>query len=263
MLGVPLLVLILWFFINSGAYGWLYCWLGVVIFSIALQFLAPVLIMPLFNKFSPLNEGALRDKILDYAARENFRIQGIFTMDGSKRSSKLNAFFTGFGKFRKIVFYDTLLTKLSEQEIIAVLAHEMGHYKHNHLTKTLFLSILQTGFMFFFLSIFLNNGSLADAFFMTETSVYSSLVFFSFLYEPINLLVSIFFNFISRKNEFQADRYGAETTGNPEWLISGLKKLSKENLSNLTPHPLIVFVHYSHPPVLARIEKLRLCRPAL
>jgi STE24 endopeptidase len=263
MLGVPLLVLILWFFINSGAYGWLYCWLGVVIFSIALQFLAPVLIMPLFNKFSPLNEGTLRDKILDYAARENFRIQGIFTMDGSKRSSKLNAFFTGFGKFRKIVFYDTLLTKLSEQEIIAVLAHEMGHYKHNHLTKTLFLSILQTGFMFFFLSIFLNNGSLADAFFMTETSVYSSLVFFSFLYEPINLLVSIFFNFISRKNEFQADRYGAETTGNPEWLISGLKKLSKENLSNLTPHPLIVFVHYSHPPVLARIEKLRLCRPAL
>lgn len=257
LLGAPLLALILWFFLNSGAYGWLYCWLGVITFSVALQFLAPVLIMPLFNKFSPLEDGSLRQKILDYASQEHFRIQGIFTMDGSKRSSKLNAFFTGFGKFRKIVFYDTLLAKLNEPEIIAVLAHEMGHWKLNHLVKILSASIIQTGFMFYFFSIFLNNSSLADAFFMTETSIYSSLVFFGFLYAPINLLVSILFNFFSRRNEFEADRYAAETTGTPEWLITGLKKLSKANLSNLNPHPLMVFVHYSHPPVLARIEKLR------
>ncbi|GAB6192011.1 M48 family metallopeptidase [Desulfocastanea catecholica] len=259
LLGAPLLALIFWFFLNSGAYGWLYCWLGVVTFSVALQFLAPVLIMPLFNKFSPLEDVSLRQKILDYATQEHFRIQGIFTMDGSKRSSKLNAFFTGFGKFRKIVFYDTLLAKLNESEIIAVLAHEMGHYKLNHLVKILFASMIQTGCMFYFLSIFLNSSSLTDAFFMTETSIYSSLVFFGFLYAPINLLVSILFNFFSRMNEFAADRYAAETTGSPEWLITGLKKLSKANLSNLNPHPFMVFVHYSHPPVLARIEKLRQC----
>jgi STE24 endopeptidase len=257
LLGTPLLALILWFFINSGSYGWLYCWVGVGIFSIALQFLAPVLIMPLFNKFSPLEYGSLRDKILDYAAREHFKIQGIYTMDGSKRSSKLNAFFTGFGKFRKIVFYDTLLAKLNEQEIIAVLAHEMGHFKRNHLVKFLFASMIQTGFMLYFLSIFLNNISLADAFFMEETSIYSSLVFFGFLYGPINLLVSVLFNYFSRRNEFEADRFAAETTGTGEWLITGLKKLSQANLNNLNPHPFMVFVHYSHPPVLARIEKLR------
>lgn len=257
LLGAPLLALILWFFINSGAYGWLYCWLGVVAFSIVLQFLAPVLIMPLFNKFSPLADGSLREKILDYAAREHFKIQGIFTMDGSKRSSKLNAFFTGYGKYRKIVFYDTLLDKLNESEIIAVLAHEMGHCKLNHLVKMQFASTIQTGLMFYFLSIFLDNSLLADAFFMTDTSVYSSLVFFGFLYAPINLLVSILFNYFSRTNEFEADRYAAETTETGQHLISGLKKLSQANLSNLNPHPLMVFVHYSHPPVLKRIEKLR------
>jgi STE24 endopeptidase len=257
ILGAPLLALIMWFFINTGDYGWLYCWVGVVAFSIVLQFLAPVLIMPLFNKFSPLENGSLRDKILDYAEQEHFKLQGIFTMDGSKRSSKLNAFFTGFGRFRKIVFYDTLLQKLTESEIVAVLAHEMGHFKLGHIVKMLFASFIQTGIMLYLLSIFLENRELSDAFSMTETSIYSSLVFFGFLYSPINLLVSILFNAFSRKNEFEADNYAAKTTGSPDRLISSLKKLSQANLSNLTPHPLMVFVHYSHPPVLARIEKLR------
>lgn len=257
LLGAPLLALILWFFINTGNYGWLYCWIGVVTFSIILQFLAPVLIMPLFNKFSPLEDGPLKDKILDYVKKEHFKLQGIFTMDGSKRSSKLNAFFTGFGKFRKIVFYDTLINKLNEPEVVAVLAHEMGHYKLRHIIKMLFASIIQTGIMFYFLSLFLNNTELSQAFLMEETSIYSSLVFFGFLFSPINLLVSILFNAFSRNNEFAADRYAAETTGSPEALISSLKKLSQANLSNLTPHPAMVFVHYSHPPVLARIENLR------
>jgi STE24 endopeptidase len=256
LLGAPMLALILWFFINTGNYGWLYCWFGVVAFSIILQFLAPVLIMPLFNKFSPLEDGPLKDRILGYIKKEHFNLQGIFTMDGSKRSSKLNAFFTGFGKFRKIVFYDTLLNKLNESEIVAVLAHEMGHYKLKHIVKMLFASIIQTGIMFYFLSIFLDNTELSQAFFMEETSIYSSLVFFGFLYSPINLLVSILFNAFSRNNEFEADRYAARTTGSPEALISSLKKLSQANLSNLTPHPAMVFVHYSHPPVLARIKNL-------
>lgn len=257
LLGIPLLSLILWFFINTGNYGWLYCWFGVVAFSILLQFLAPVLIMPLFNKFSPLEDGPLKDKILDYAKKERFKLQGIFTMDGSKRSSKLNAFFTGFGKFRKIVFYDTLINKLNEPEIVAVLAHEMGHYKLKHIVKMLLASIIHTGIMFYFLSLFLNNTELSQAFLMEKTSIYSSLVFFGFLFSPINLLVSILFNAFSRNNEFAADRYAAGTTGSPEALISSLKKLSQANLSNLTPHPAMVFVHYSHPPVLARIENLR------
>ncbi len=213
--------------------------------------------MPLFNKFSPLEDGSLRDRILNYAKQERFRLQGIFTMNGSKRSSKLNAFFTGFGKFRKIVFYDTLIDKLNEPEIVAVLAHEMGHFKLHHIFKMLFASIIQTGIMFYFLSFFLDNNALSKAFSMTETSVYSSLIFFGFLYSPINLLVSILFNFISRRHEFEADCFAARTTGSPDFLISSLKKLSQENLSNLTPHPAMVFLHYSHPPVISRIERLR------
>ncbi len=257
IIGAPLLSLILWFFMNSGIYGWFYCWIGVVLFSIVLQFLAPVLIMPLFNKFSPLKNGSLQDRILDYAKKENFKLQGIFTMDGSKRSAKLNAFFTGFGKFRKIVFYDTLLDKLDEPEIVAVLAHEMGHFKLNHIIQMLVASIVQTGIMFYLLSLFLGNTEISDAFRLEKTTVYSSLVLFGFLYSPINVLVSIAFNFFSRRNEFAADRYALQSTGSSEFLISSLKKLSQANLSNLTPHPAMVFLHYSHPPVLLRIEKLR------
>ncbi len=257
LIGAPFLAAILWFFMHSGTYGWLYCWLGVVVFSIVLQFLAPVLIMPLFNKFSPLENGPLQDQILDYARKENFKLQGIFTMDGSKRSTKLNAFFTGFGKFRKIVFYDTLLEKLDESEIVAVLAHEMGHFKLKHIVKMIGASIVQTGIIFYLLSIFLGNTELSAAFGMQQTTVYSSLVFFGFLYTPISFLVSILFNFFSRRNEFAADNYAAQSTGSSLFLISSLKKLSQANLSNLTPHPAMVFLHYSHPPVLRRIKKLQ------
>lgn len=257
IIGAPLLSLILWFFINTGSYGWIYCWAGVVLFTLVLQFLAPVLIMPLFNKFYPLEEGELRDLILGYAKNENFKLQGIFTMDGSKRSSKLNAFFTGFGRFRKIVFFDTLVEKLKATEILAVLAHEMGHFKLRHIPKMMAASILQTGIMFYLLSLFLYNENIANAFGVAEVSVYSSLVFFGFLYTPISLLVSILFNILSRKHEYEADNYAARTTNRPEDLIEGLKRLSQANLSNLTPHPLMVFIHYSHPPVLERINNLR------
>lgn len=260
LLGGPLLALVLWFFESTGSYGWLYCWAGVVVFSFIVQLLAPVLIMPLFNKFTPLEDGSLKDKILSYANEQNFSIQGIFTMDGSKRSSKLNAFFTGFGKFRKIVFYDTLMEKLSEDEIVAVLAHEMGHFKLKHIYKMLAASVIQTGIMFFLLSLILENRALFDAFSMEHVSIYASLIFFGFLYSPVSTFVSIIFNMRSRKHEFEADNYSAKTTGLAEKLISSLKKLSQANLSNLTPHPLNVFLHYSHPPVLQRINALRMER---
>ncbi|MEJ2057585.1 MAG: M48 family metallopeptidase [Desulfofustis sp.] len=177
LLGVPLLAAILWFFINTGSYGWLLCWIGTVLIGFIIQFLAPVLIMPLFNKFTPLEEGPLKDTIMAYAQRQNFKISGIFTMDGSKRSTKLNAFFTGFGRFRKIVFFDTLLEEVEDDEVVAVLAHEMGHYKRRHIWKLMAASILQTGLMFYLLSLFMENPGLFRAFKMEHISIYASLFF--------------------------------------------------------------------------------------
>jgi len=263
LLGVPLLTFVLWFFTHAGPLGWLFCWLGVVLFSLALQFLAPILIMPMFNKFSPLEKGVLHDTIIDYAKQERFTLQGIFTMDGSKRSSKVNAFFTGFGNFKKIVFFDTLIDKLQTHEILAVLAHEMGHYKLNHIPKNIVASILQLGAMFLILSLILSNQQLSLAFGMEHISVHTSLVFFGFLYSPINLLVSILLHFISRQHEFAADKYAAETTGSCHHLIFGLKKLCGANRTNLTPHSFMVFLHYSHPPALERIERLKLFQTGL
>jgi len=265
VLGGPLLAAILWFFETSGSAAWLYCWIAAVAFVLVVQFLAPVVIMPLFNKFTPLAEGELKAAITGYAARQQFAIQGIYTMDGSKRSTRANAFFTGFGRFRRIVFFDTLTDKLAASEIVAVLAHEMGHYKLKHIPMMMALSILQMGLLFFILSLFLGNQGLFAAFGMEHVSVYASLGFFGFLYSPISTLLAIGFNAFSRRNEYQADCYAAQTLesdGGGESLISGLKKLSVSNLSNLTPHPLQVALNYSHPPVLARIAALRRLAPA-
>lgn len=257
LIGGPLLALVLWFFEASGPLAWLYCWIFVVGFTFAIQFVAPVLIMPLFNKFTPLDEGELKESITSYAGQEGFKMKGIYTMDGSKRSAKLNAFFTGFGKFRRIVFFDTLMEKLSSNEIVAVLAHEMGHYKKKHIFKMMAASVLQMGVMFYILSLFINNKGLFAAFGMEHLSIYASLIFFGFLYSPISMLLGIITNIFSRKHEYEADAYAARTTSRPQDLISGLKKLSVSNLSNLTPHPLHVFLNYSHPPVLARIMALQ------
>jgi STE24 endopeptidase len=257
LIGGPLLALVLWFFNSTGSLAWVYCWFGVFIITLVLQLLAPVIIMPLFNTFTPLEEGELKEAILDYTSTENFAIKGVFVMDGSKRSTKLNAFFTGLGKFKKIVFYDTLMETLSPEQIIGVLAHEMGHYKHKHLQKMICASFVQTGILFYFLSLIMNNPNLFNAFSMTHISTYAGLVFFGFLYTPISLLLSILFNYISRKHEYEADSYAAHSTTSPQHLIDALKILSKTNLSNLTPHPFNVFLHYSHPPVLERIRTLR------
>ena len=255
-LGGPLLAGILAFFTFIDQYAWLYAWGAVTVFTLFIQFVAPTWIMPIFNKFEPLEDGDLRQKIREYADKVNFALEGIYVMDGSKRSSKSNAFFTGFGKNKRIALYDTLIENHSDDELVAVLAHEIGHYKKKHIIKNMAISIAQTGIMFFLLSIFLNSQGLYDAFFMEQMSVYAGLIFFGMLYAPIDMIVSIFMQILSRKYEFEADEF-ASTTYQKEPMIEALKKLSKDNLSNLTPHPFYVFLNYSHPPVLQRIETIR------
>ena len=257
LIGAPVLAAVLWFFEKIGPLAWLYCWIAVTIIQIILMFIAPVVIMPIFNKFIPLEDGDLRKAIEKYARSQNFKMKGVFTMDGSKRSTKTNAFFTGFGGFRRIVLYDTLIEKHSAEELVSVLAHEMGHYKKKHILKTIVMSILTTGLMFYVLSLFINNEGLFAAFKMQETSIYASLIFFGFLYTPIDMILSIFGSMLSRRHEYEADAYAVETYAKPEAMILALKKLSTENLANLTPHPLKVFLSYSHPPVLERIRAIR------
>lgn len=256
VLGGPLLAGILAFFTFIDQYAWLYAWGAVTAFTLFIQFVAPTWIMPIFNDFEPLEESDLRQKIRSYADKVNFAMEGVYVMDGSKRSSKSNAFFTGFGKNKRIALYDTLIENHTEDELVAVLAHEIGHYKKKHIIKNMGISILQTGIMFFLLSVFLNSQGLFDAFYMEQMSVYAGLIFFGMLYAPIDMIVSVFMQVLSRKYEFEADEF-ASTTYQGEPMINALKKLSKDNLSNLTPHPFYVFLNYSHPPVLQRIKAIR------
>jgi STE24 endopeptidase len=256
LLGGPLLAGLLFFFDYAGAQAWLYCWAATTVFSLIIQFIAPTWIMPLFNKFTPLEDGELRTKITEYAESVKFPLKGLFVMDGSKRSSKSNAFFTGFGKNKRIALFDTLIEKHSIPELVGVLAHEIGHYKKKHILKSMIISILHMGVVFYLLSVFLNHKGLFDAFYMDNMSLYAGLIFFGMLYAPIEMILSIFMHQFSRKNEYEADKYASDTTGKPEELISALKKLSVNNLSNLTPHPFYVFLNYSHPPVLQRIRTL-------
>ncbi|MBN2107696.1 MAG: M48 family metallopeptidase [Deltaproteobacteria bacterium] len=256
-IGGPVLALVLWFFQKAGPLAWLWCWAAVTVLQIALMFIAPAVIMPLFNKFTPLADGKLKGAIEGYARGQKLKLQGIFTMDGSRRSTKSNAFFTGFGRFRRIVLFDTLIEKHSVEELVAVLAHEVGHYKKRHILRMLVMSVATSGVMFFILSLFLSSPSLSAAFRMEHTSLYATLFFFGFLYAPIEMLIGIGANILSRRHEFEADEFAARTVTSPEPLITALKKLSVDNLSNLTPHPAKVFLEYSHPPVLERIQSLR------
>lgn len=248
---------VLWFFIAAGALAWVWCWIALTVFELFLMFVAPVLIMPLFNKFTSLEEGPLRTAIEEYARQQDFKMQGVFTMDGSRRSSKSNAFFTGFGRFRRIALFDTLVAKHTVPELVSILAHEMGHYKKKHILRMILMSVFTTGIMLFLLSRFINNAGLFAAFKMEHLSVYASLLFFGFLYTPLQMLFSLFGNYLSRRYEYQADAYAVTTYGNAEAMMTALKKLSVDNLSNLTPHPLKVFFDYSHPPVLERIKTIR------
>jgi STE24 endopeptidase len=257
IIGGIIFCVVLLLFEKTGTWAWFYCWSAIVILQILIAFVAPVVIMPLFNKFSPLEDGELKEEIKKYAKSQNFKMKGVFTMDASKRSTKSNAFFTGFGKFRRIVLFDTLIERHEVKELVSVLAHEIGHYKKRHIFKSILVSILTTGLMFYILSVFINNKELFAAFKMEKTSIYASLFFFGFLYAPVEQILSIFANMLSRKYEYEADTYAAKTYPHPQSMIAALKKLSVENLSNLTPHPLKVFLSYSHPPVLERIRAIK------
>lgn len=257
VLGGALLAAVLAFFEWTGALAWLWCWLAATAFVLVAGFVAPTWIMPLFNTFTPLEPGALRDAILACARRADFPVQDIFVVDGSRRSSKANAFFTGLGRNKRIGLFDTLVRDYGVAELVAVVAHEVGHYKKGHVVQGLALQIGYLGALFFLLSFVLRQEGLFAAFHMSETSVYAGLVFFGLLLTPVDLLLSLLVNAVSRRNEFQADAFAAATTGNGEALVAALRKLSADSLTNLTPHPLHVFLHYSHPPVLQRIAALR------
>ncbi len=257
ILGTPVLAGLLWFFENTGSLAWLWAWAAVSLFGFVLQYVAPTLIMPLFNKFTPLEDGELKASIMEYARSVSFPLTGIFVIDGSKRSSKANAFFTGFGKQKRIALFDTLIDNHTVKELVAVLAHEIGHYKKKHIITAMILSVVNMGIVFFLLSLFLNNPLLFEAFSMDNLSIYASLLFFSLLYSPVEFIISIFLQSLSRRHEFQADRYAADTYSEGQALVEALKKLSRNNLSNLTPHPLYVFLNYSHPPVLGRIRRIQ------
>ncbi len=232
VLGAPLLAIVLALFEYTGYYAWLYCWAAITVFSLGLQFIAPTWIMPLFNKFTPMEPGELKEAILRYARSAKFPVKNVLVMDGSKRSSKSNAFFTGFGRNKRIALFDTLIGKHSVSELVAVLAHEIGHYKKKHILQGTIISILHTGVILFLLSIFMGNPGLYDAFYMEEPSIYTGLLFFSLLYTPAEMILSIVLQVISRKNEYQADRFAAATTEEPVNMVNALKKLSADNLSN-------------------------------
>jgi len=261
LLGGPLLAGILWLFERSGGHAWLWCWLVSTLVSIAVQFIAPTWIMPLFNRFTPLAAGGLREAILAYARSVDFPLQDIFLIDGSRRSTKANAFFTGFGRHKRVALFDTLVERLGTVELLAVLAHEVGHFKRRHVLKGMLLGLVEMGGLFFLLSIFLGHQGLYDAFFVTRPSVYTGLVLFALLLTPLGLLLSVLGAALSRRYERQADAFAVVTTVSGGPLATALKRLSVDSLSNLTPHPFYVALHYSHPPVCDRIHALEGASP--
>lgn len=261
IIGIPLLAGILFFFEYMGSFAWLYAWGFVALLSVVLSVVAPMWIMPLFNKFTPLEPGELRDAIVEYAKKVTFTYGNIYVIDGSKRSAHSNAFFTGFGKTKRIALFDTLIQQLTTDELVAVIAHEVGHNKKKHIISGMLLGILHTGVLFFFFSLLMNNQLLFEAFFMDATSIYASLVFFGFLFTPVELIISVITQAISRKHEYEADQWAVETVTNKQNLVSGLKKLAANNLANLSPHPIFVLLHFSHPPLSKRIEAINVSEP--
>lgn len=234
---------------------WFPAWIVLSLFSILMTMFYSTLIVPLFNKQKPLEEGDLRNKIESFAQTAGFELKNIYVINGSKRSAKANAYFSGFGRKKRVVLFDTLIEQLEASEIVAVLAHEIGHYKKHHIVKGLVLSVLQTGLMLFILNQFIESELLSKALGSEEKSFAVNLVAFGFLYSPLSFFLSLGGNFLSRKYEYQADAF-ARLHGRSEGLISGLKKLTSNNLNNLTPHPLYVKFYYSHPTLLQRIKAL-------
>jgi len=245
-----------WFYQTTGSTFWIYAWLLITVFTVFVNLFYSRLIVPIFNKQSPLEDGSLRTAISDYANTVGFNLDKIYIIDGSKRSTKANAYFSGFGSEKRVTLYDTLVNDLNEEEIVAVLAHEVGHYKKKHIIFNLVTSVLLTGFTLYVLSLLIENPMLSEALGVATPSFHIGLIAFGILYSPLSEITGLLMNWFSRKFEYQADDY-AKTTYKAEPLITSLKKLSKNSLSNLTPHPAYVFMHYSHPTLLERIKNLR------
>lgn len=255
IIGGGVLAAIVWFYEFAGNDFWWYTWIFIAVSVIFMNMFYARLIVPIFNKQTPLEEGSLRNKIESYAKNVGFKLDNIFVIDGSKRSTKANAYFSGFGREKRITLFDTLINDLEEEEIVAVLAHEVGHYKKKHIIVNLAASVLTTGFTLWLLSLFVDSPVLSQALGVEIPSFHVGLVAFGILYSPISEITGLLMNLISRKFEYQADDFARETySAKP--LISGLKKLSGNNLSNLTPHRAYVFIHYSHPPLLQRYRNL-------
>jgi STE24 endopeptidase len=257
LVGVPVLGLITWFYYKSGSLFWLYAWGIITLFTVFMNYFYSELIVPLFNKQTPLEQGTLRQKIEEFAGKAGFLLKNIYVIDGSKRSTKSNAYFSGFGPKKRIVLYDTLIKELSEEEIVAVLGHEIGHYKKHHVLLNMLSSFIITGLMLFLFSLVVNNPRLSEALGADVPSFHLGLIVFGILYSPLSLIIGLISNIVSRRNEFSADRFVKENY-DPAFLAVALKKLSVRNLSNMLPHPTYVFFHYSHPPLLQRLEKLEL-----
>ena len=256
ILGGGLLALIIFIYQKTHDMFWIYAWLVVAFFSIFMAMFYSNLIVPLFNKQTPLAEGELRDAIQKFAGKARFKLDNIYVINGSKRSSKANAYFTGFGTKKRIVLYDTLIDDMKTEEIVAVLAHEIGHYKKKHVLQGLLISLLQTGVMLFIFSLLIDSPHLSRALGVEQPNFHIGLIAFGILYTPVSFILGIFMNRLSRKNEYQADRFAAQNY-RPQPLAAALKKLSQKNLSNLTPHPLYVYFNYSHPPLLQRLNHLK------
>jgi len=256
IIGGGLLALIIFIYQKTQSMFWIYAWLVISGFSIFMSLFYSNLIVPLFNKQRPLEEGELRDAIQNFADKAGYKLNDIYVIDSSKRSSKANAYFTGLGAKKRIVLYDTLINDMETDEIVAVLAHEIGHYKKNHVTRGIIISLIHTAVVLYIFSLLINNKQLSMALGVEEPNFHIGLIAFGILYTPVSFVLGIFMNMLSRKNEYQADAYAANNY-KPESLASALKKLSQKNLSNLTPHPAYVFFNYSHPPLLYRLKHLK------
>ena len=255
IIGGGLFALIIWIYQTTGNYFWLFAWAVISFFMVFITMFYTTFLVPLFNKLTPLPEGELRTAIEEYCRKVGFKLNNLFVINGSKRSAKANAYFSGLGAKKTIVLYDTLIEKHSVDELVAVLAHEVGHYKKKHTLIGTIQGIVQTGAMLFILSMFLGNPALAHALGIGQSSFHIDILAFGLLYSPLSEILGIISNIFSRKHEFEADAYAKETY-NGNALQTALKKLSSDNLSNLKPHPAYVFVHYSHPPVLERLKAL-------
>jgi STE24 endopeptidase len=256
LIGGGLLALIIFIYNKTGNLFWIYAWIVISAFSIFMAMFYSNLIVPLFNKQTPLEEGELRTAIKNFAGKVGFKLDNIYVINGSKRSTKANAYFTGLGSKKRIVLYDTLINDLETEEIVAVLAHEIGHNKKRHVIQGLIISLLQTGIVLFIFSLLINNPDLSKALGVEQPNFHIGLVAFGILYSPVSFVLGIFMNILSRKNEYEADEFAA-VNFKPQALASALKKLSVTSLSNLTPHKTYVFFHYSHPTLLQRLEHLK------